>query len=203
MTHLCSDILSELICTRLSHDLIGNIGAVSNAVELMEDDDSFAEVKPLLETSAFTLSARLKFFRSAFGLSNATPRQIEQVCEIAQNYLLTIGHKNTPISLDFQAKTPALHKMILLAVMMLADVFIRGGKLQVLEKVDGLFVSAQSERALSAPKLKALDQALQGIIPEDNPAQVAPAAYLHALLDVAGVGVKLEYTEKSATLKVG
>lgn len=27
--------LSELICTRISHDLIGNIGAVANAAELL------------------------------------------------------------------------------------------------------------------------------------------------------------------------
>ena len=30
--------LSELICTRLSHDLIGSIGAVASALELMEED---------------------------------------------------------------------------------------------------------------------------------------------------------------------
>lgn len=31
--------ISELVCTRISHDLIGNIGAVSNAVELLEEGD--------------------------------------------------------------------------------------------------------------------------------------------------------------------
>ena len=29
----------ELVCTRLSHDIIGNIGAVANAVELLEEGD--------------------------------------------------------------------------------------------------------------------------------------------------------------------
>lgn len=203
MTYLSSDILSELICTRLSHDLIGNIGAVSNAVELMEDDDSLAEVKPILETSAFALSARLKFFRLAFGLSNAAPKQIEDVQNISKNYLLSIGSKSNPINLVFQAQNPALYKMILLAVMALTDVFIRGGTITVSEKADGLFVLAESESALSASKLKTLQNTFHGVLPEDNPAQAAPAAYLCALLDVAGVNIHLEYSEKSATLKVG
>ena len=29
----------ETVCTRMSHDLIGNIGAVANAVELLEEGD--------------------------------------------------------------------------------------------------------------------------------------------------------------------
>ena len=38
--------ISELICTRISHDLIGNIGAFANAVELLEDeDDDFIDEK--------------------------------------------------------------------------------------------------------------------------------------------------------------
>ena len=106
---ISSDVLSEIITTRLSHDLIGNIGAVSNAVELLEEDDSLDEVKPILQTSAFTLTSRLKFFRLAFGLSNAAPQNISDVEETARNYLQTIGNRNTPIILDFQAHTPALY----------------------------------------------------------------------------------------------
>ena len=31
--------ISDLVCTRISHDLIGKIGAVSYAVELLEEGD--------------------------------------------------------------------------------------------------------------------------------------------------------------------
>ena len=31
--------ISEIVATRLSHDLIGNIGAVANAVELLNEGD--------------------------------------------------------------------------------------------------------------------------------------------------------------------
>ena len=33
--HPCD--FAELVCTRFSHDLIGNIGAVDNAVEILDD----------------------------------------------------------------------------------------------------------------------------------------------------------------------
>ena len=46
--------IAELVCTRISHDLIGNIGAISNAMELMEDDPSDVEdLKPLLHLRSF------------------------------------------------------------------------------------------------------------------------------------------------------
>lgn len=203
MTKISSDVLAEVITTRLSHDLIGNIGAVSNAVELLEDDDSLDDVKPILEASSLTLTSRLKFFRLAFGLSNAAPKKISDVQETAQNYLQTIGSRSSPIVLDFQARTPALYKLILLSVMALGDVFIRGGTLRVLEKANGLFILAESPTPLATPKLAVLKEALNGKLPEDNPAQAAPAAYMSSLLETVGVSATLQYGEKSAELKIG
>ena len=59
--------ITELVCTRISHDLIGNIGAFSNAMELLEDDDNDAEfvkdTHSMLKVISSVLSARLKFFR--------------------------------------------------------------------------------------------------------------------------------------------
>lgn len=65
--------ISELVCTRISHDLIGNIGAVSNAVELLEegDMDFMDDIRSILKVSSGVLTARLKFFRMAFGVDNA------------------------------------------------------------------------------------------------------------------------------------
>ena len=70
---MSNPLICELICTRLSHDIVGNIGAVSNAVELLEegDMDFIDDIKSILSVSPKTLSSRLKFFRMAFGLNNS------------------------------------------------------------------------------------------------------------------------------------
>lgn len=62
--------LVALLATRLCHDLAGPVGAVSAGVELLADeaDPAFiAEATALLRHSAEASSARLKFFRAAFG----------------------------------------------------------------------------------------------------------------------------------------
>lgn len=202
MTEFSPDQIVELVCTRLSHDLIGNIGAVANAVELMEDDDSLSDVRPILETSARTLTARLKFFRLAFGLSNAAPANMADIEALAAHYLNTIGSRSAPISLQMEAQSPALYKMILLGVMALGDVFIRGGQIKVAEKSDGLVMTAASPAPLSTLKLEALQNVLQGQIPTDNPAQTAPLIYLQQLLHHAGVTLALVFDTNSAQLTI-
>ena len=85
-------LVSETILTRLSHDIVGNIGAVSNAVELLEegDLDFIDDIKSILKTSSQTLANRMKFFRLAFGLDNPNLEDENIVKSIAQNYLLTL-----------------------------------------------------------------------------------------------------------------
>ena len=110
------NIVTELVCTRLSHDIIGNIGAVANAVELLEegDLDFMDDIKSILKNSSSTLASRLKFFRMAFGLDNANLEDNNLVKTIAQDYLHTIGNKDFPINLQFNIASPLMKKNALL-----------------------------------------------------------------------------------------
>ena len=76
--------ISEIMATRLSHDLIGNIGAVANAVELLNegDEDDREDISNILNFSSKVLSRRLKFFRLCFGLSNAAVKTTEELAAI-------------------------------------------------------------------------------------------------------------------------
>ena len=102
--------LAELICTRISHDVIGNVGAVANAVELLEegDMDFLDDIRSILKVSSSVLSARLKFFRLAFGLTNANLDSCEGVRAATEAYLQTVGSKNHPLALDFSLEIPGL-----------------------------------------------------------------------------------------------
>ena len=118
--NMLSPSVTELICTRISHDLIGNIGAVSNAVELLEegDMDFLDDIRSILKTSSQVLSARLKFFRMAFGLVNANLEDKSLVVKTTEDYLKTIGNQNFPIKLEAGDFSPASAKIFMICAMM-------------------------------------------------------------------------------------
>src|SRR4051794_16778988 len=73
----------ELLAARLCHDLISPVAAIGNGAELLGDDDPdfVREAVALIETSARNTSARLQFFRFAWGfagggLSGPVPCQL-------------------------------------------------------------------------------------------------------------------------------
>lgn len=195
--------LPELICTRISHDLIGNIGAVANAVELMDEDpEAVDDAKPILSISSKVLTARLKFFRLAFGLNNTGVKTLAEVINPAEEYIATIGSRTAPIKLNFNISTPALYKIVMLGIMVMSDVFIRGGELKISETASGLTFTADSQSALSAGKLAVMQEVLNGKMPEENPAQSAPLIYMMRLLNDTPVKITVSYTEKQAVLQI-
>lgn len=195
--------LSELICTRISHDLIGNIGAVANAVELMDEDpEAIDDAKSILSISSKVLTARLKFFRLVFGLNNTGVKTIAEITAPAEEYIATVGSRTAPIKLNFNISTPALYKIVMLGIMVMSDVFIRGGELSISETVNGLTFTADSQSALSAGKLAVIQKVLNAEIPAENPAQSAPLIYMMRLLNDTPVKITVSYTEKQAVLQI-
>lgn len=187
-----SIFLSEAVTTRLSHDLIGNTGAVSNAVELLNegDDEDLEDVCNILNFSAKVLSRRLKFFRLCFGLSNATVKTVEELYEVVSEYLLTLGNPERPVLLEMTIETPKIHKLIMPAAMMMGDVIVKGGKIRILQNEQGIHISALSDFALNEAKLSNIDLILKGENISENPSAYAPLYYLLEYLKESGVEVK-------------
>ena len=60
--------LSNLIGSRICHDLISPIGAINNGLELIEiKGDQVGSEMRLIEQSCAAASARIQFFRIAYG----------------------------------------------------------------------------------------------------------------------------------------
>lgn len=156
------NIVTELVCTRLSHDIIGNIGAVANAVELLEegDLDFIDDIKSILKTSSTTLASRLKFFRMAFGLSNVNLEDNNLVKTITQDYLYTIGNKDFPINLQFNVESPFNKKNALLMIMAISDILIRGGNIEAYCDDNNLIVQIDASLKISTDKLNKIKDAL-------------------------------------------
>jgi histidine phosphotransferase ChpT len=61
---------ASLLCSKLCHDLLNPVGAMSNGIELLADETDPAmreQCIGLLADSARTTAAKLKYFRIAFG----------------------------------------------------------------------------------------------------------------------------------------
>ena len=62
--------LAAMLCSRLCHDMLSPVGALSNGLELLAmetDPEMRRSVIELLEQSSKTSTNKLKFFRLAFG----------------------------------------------------------------------------------------------------------------------------------------
>lgn len=183
--------ISEQVLTRVCHDVIGNIGAVANAVELLEegDLDFLDDIKSILKTSSGVLSARLKFFRLAFGLSNANLTDMQFINKTASDYLSTIGNRNFPIELNVVGYPEKLARPILLGIMIAADTMIKGGSITVEEQGNQLYITAKGNVNPSADKIRALQEYIANDMPPQ--AQFAPVAYLKEILKNSGYSLDM------------
>ncbi len=182
--------LSELICTRLCHDIIGNIGAVANAVELLEegDMDFLDDIKSILKTSSGVLSARMKFFRLAFGLNNANLENQDMLKDTAKDYLSTLGNRSCPLQLDWTFVDAKYAKVALLGIMCIADILIRGGQISVRPYQNGIMVVHNEDAQVSADKVIQLKESVNSGEVGEN-AQFAAVAYLLKLIKDTGMQI--------------
>lgn len=172
--------IAEIISTRISHDLIGNIGAVGNAVELLEegDMDFMDDIKSILKISSSVLSNRLKFFRMAFGLENSNLESEEQVSRVSEAYIKTLGSgENNGIDLTMTLSGKRLYREAMLSVMILSDTIIRGGEISIVCTERALTAKLRSAKGLSEEKINTLKEIWQGKYPE-NKAIYAAGIYL-------------------------
>lgn len=133
--------LAALMCSKVCHDLISPVGALSNGVEVLSEDDD-PEMREhamrLLENSAGQAAAKLKFARLAYGSSGSRGAQIDlRDGETAVKEL----HDGGKINIIWDAPAAAINKDTLKVLMnlttMACDAIPRGGKLEVVVKITG------------------------------------------------------------------
>lgn len=195
--------LAEMISTRISHDLIGNIGALSSALELMkENNDELDEgTRSIINTATNTLKARQTFFRIAFGLDTKNI-ETEELKNICQDYLSTFGSRAYPLSLELLGISSSLAKFVCLSVMIGAEVCIRGGNIKISVNQNNMTIGVKSEYNLSAPKIEVYKNILRDIRPQDNISQYVQLIYLRELLG-QDVAMKINATDNSLELIIG
>ena len=71
MANVVDQRIAELLCSRICHELVAGVAAINNGVELITEIDSsmMDEALDLIGTSARQSSARLQFYRMAYGFA--------------------------------------------------------------------------------------------------------------------------------------
>ncbi len=183
---------ASLLCSRLCHDLVSPVGALSNGIELLSDEtdpEMQAQCLQLLSDSVQQASNRLKFFRLAFGGGGNFSAQVD--IREAQSALQGMfpPDKVRVEWLIIPALLPKTAIKVLLNLSLIAgDALLRGGVLQVAIEQSGamldIAVRAEGPRLLLGEDLR---QALDGATPEgEMTPRVAPALLVRSLLAECG-----------------
>ncbi|MGG7516572.1 histidine phosphotransferase ChpT [Allorhizobium undicola] len=69
--------LAALLCSRVCHDVISPVGAITNGLELLDEGGADEDAMELIRASALNASVRLKFARLAFGASGSVGASID------------------------------------------------------------------------------------------------------------------------------
>jgi len=149
---ILSDLdLAALLCSRVCHDVISPVGAITNGLELLEveDDESMREMAmDLVKKSAKQASAKLQFCRIAFGAAGSAGSMIDmgEAGDVARAF---VGEEK--VKLEWQApreNRPKAEVKLVLNMMLLGIAGIpRGGKVLVGVDGGGFVVRAEGDQA--------------------------------------------------------
>jgi histidine phosphotransferase ChpT len=199
--------LASMLCSRLCHDMLSPVGALSNGLELLaeeRDGEMRKRIVELLEQSAKTSADKLKFFRLAFGaaggfgdaVDTAEPRALVEA----------LVSNNDRITLEWNVASGQMPKGAVKVLLNLAlfgiEALVRGGTLTV----DAELKEGSSEIVIRAtgPRIafdETVGKALEGSLPEaELSSRTAPAALVRALADQAGGGVQYVLTDEALVL---
>lgn len=148
--------LSQLVCSRLCHDLVGAAGAVNAGLEILAEmgalDDSAMD---LARKSGHELTRRLAFFRVAFGAGGAGSNgaEVTSLRALAMDFL-----EGSNARLDWpdfgdgvREIDPVMGKLLLNLILIASECLPRGGTVTVqIAEVDGgvgLAISAAGDDA--------------------------------------------------------
>ncbi|MCX7284143.1 MAG: histidine phosphotransferase family protein [Novosphingobium sp.] len=199
--------LASLLCSRLCHDLLSPVGALSNGLELLADEkdpEMRKRCMELLEQSAKTSADKLKFFRLAFGAAGGFGDSVP-VNEAKALVDALVGNNgrvvvNWMFGVDSLGK-PAVKTLLNLALIGL-DALVRGGTLDIGAEIRGgvaeIVVRAAGQRVAFDP---AIGQALEGTLASSElSSRTAPAAMVQQLAASVNGAVQVHVTAESLVL---
>ncbi|WP_202390141.1 histidine phosphotransferase family protein [Tsuneonella aeria] len=199
--------LAALLCSRLCHDLLSPVGALTNGLELLADErdpDMRERCMDLLEQSARTSADKLKFFRLAFGAAGGFGESVP-VDEARKVTEALVGDAKR-VTLDWSLSADRLPKGAVKVLLNFAqiglDALVRGGTLAIgAERRDGaseIVVRASGPRiAFDETIGRALENRLQ---PGELTSRTSAAYMIAQLAAQAGGGLQFMLSDDALVL---
>ena len=204
--------LASLLCSRLCHDLLSPVGALSNGLELLADEKDPEMRKrcfELLEQSARISADKLKFFRLAFGAAGGFGEMVP-VHEARAVVDALVGN-NGRIEVRWSLASDSLPKPAVKTMLNLSligiEALVRGGTLDIgAELRPDDFGGQASEIVIraSGPRIAfdpVVGRALDGSIdPADLSSKTAPAAMIQQLAASLGGGLQFALSDDALVM---
>ncbi|WP_159978571.1 MULTISPECIES: histidine phosphotransferase family protein [unclassified Novosphingobium] len=202
--------LASLLCSRLCHDMLSPVGALSNGLELLADEkdpEMRARCFELLDQSARISADKLKFFRLAFGAAGGFGEMVP-VSE-AKAVIDALVSNNARITLNWALPSNSLPKPAIKTLLNFAliglEALPRGGTLDIAAEYRADHGASEIVVRSAGPRIafdRDIGRALEGTLPEgDLSSRTAPAAMLDQLAKT--IGGKLQYVLADDALILG
>lgn len=199
--------LAALLCSRLCHDMLSPVGAMTNGLELLADEkdaDMRSRIVELLEQSARTSADKLKFFRLAFGAAGGFGETVpvDEARSVVDALVGNNGRIEARWALDGAMLPKPAIKTLLNFALIGIEALVRGGTLdlgaELRETEVEIVVRAVGPRIAFDPLVgRALQGSLTG---SDLSSKTAPAAMLRQLANSLGGEVQSILTEDALVM---
>jgi histidine phosphotransferase ChpT len=121
----------ELLAARLCHELVGAIGAISNGIELLDDEPDFApDAHALIADSARQAARRLQFYRIAYGSTDIIAEELTRaaVTDLLRTSKIRVRWPEAPLP-------DAWRKLACNLLLLASEALTRGGEIRL--DIDG------------------------------------------------------------------
>jgi histidine phosphotransferase ChpT len=199
--------LASLLCSRLCHDLLSPVGALSNGLELLQDErdpEMRQRCFELFEQSARISTDKLKFFRLAFGAAGGFGGMVP--VDEARSLVEALVRDNERITLKWQLASPSLPKPAIKVLLNFAligiEALVRGGELEIVGELNDdaseVVVRATGSKVVFDPEI---GRTLDGSLPaEQLSSRTAPAEMLRQLAWQLGGQLQHAFTDGALIL---
>lgn len=202
--------LSELMIAKLIHDIAGAVGAISNGLEYLQDEEATGPIKEqafeLAHESSEQLMARVQFFRIAYGYIYQTQEiSISQIQQLAIHFFegskTTLNWDNSYTDSGTIPLSNKMGKLLLNMLLITSGCLLEGGTITVkLERIDnGKRVILEGEGPSVQIKSDWRDVLEHNNYPANLDSKIIQIIYTNLLMKECGAECTIDSSDNSIT----